>query len=103
MSTTIETLVSACERIGFDLTFTIAKSWKQQQRNRLLAGYLPIYVPREIFHALDVLPVGILGTGDRMQIIKGDAYYQSYICHIPRGVIELALNGALDDFDLFVF
>ncbi len=49
------------------------------------------------------LPVGIMGTGDRMQIIKGDAYYQSYICHLPRGVVELALAGAFDEFDVFLF
>ncbi|MBL0126459.1 MAG: 2-hydroxyacyl-CoA dehydratase [Flavobacteriales bacterium] len=35
------------------------------------------------------------GRGDRKQIIKGDAYYQSYICHLPRGVIEMALDSNL--------
>ena len=43
------------------------------------------------------LALGIMGAGDRKQIIKGDAFYQSYICHIPRGIIEMALDGNLDD------
>jgi len=64
---------------------------------------MPIYFPGEIVHAANGLAVGILGGGDRKQIIKGDAFYQSYICHIPRGIIELALDGNLDGIDGFVF
>jgi benzoyl-CoA reductase subunit C len=44
---------------------------------------------------MGVLPVGIMGGGD-IEIIRGDAYYQSYICHIPRSTIELGLDGSLD-------
>lgn len=66
-------------------------------------GHLPIYFPREIVHAAGGLAVGILGGGDHKQIIKGDAYYQSYICHMPRGVIEMALDDNLDEFDGFIF
>ncbi|MBI2267147.1 MAG: 2-hydroxyacyl-CoA dehydratase, partial [Armatimonadetes bacterium] len=49
------------------------------------------------------LAVGIMGVGDRKQVIKGDAYYQSYICHLPRGVIELLLDGSFESFDGFLF
>ena len=55
---------------------------------------MPIYVPRELIHAAGMLPVGIVGGGDRLEIIRGDAYFQSYICHIPRSTIELALSRA---------
>ena len=37
------------------------------------------------------LPAGL--QRDDLEIIKGDAYYQSYICHIPRSTIELGLSG----------
>ena len=47
--------------------------------------------------------MGIFGGGDRKQIIKGDAYYQSYICHIPRSIIELALDNQTAHFDGYVF
>jgi benzoyl-CoA reductase subunit C len=66
-------------------------------------GYLPVYVPRELFHAQGVLPVGIFGGGEDLEIIRGDAFYQSYICHIPRSVIELGLNGSYDVLDGMVF
>jgi benzoyl-CoA reductase subunit C len=96
-------LIEFCKEQAFDLEFNYAKKWKSEQNGRLLVGYMPIYFPREIVHAANGLAVGIMGTGDRKQIIKGDAFYQSYICHIPRGIIELALDGNLDSFDGYVF
>src|SRR5512144_3227993 len=86
-----------------DLKYTHARKWKAQDPTRRIIGYLPIYIPREIVHAHGMLPVGLFGAGDRVPVVKGDAYFQSYICHLPRTVIELALNGNLDDFDGFFF
>ena len=36
-------------------------------------------------------------------MIQGDAYYQSYICRIPRSTIELGLTGRLDCMDGMLF
>lgn len=99
----LEVILNECETLAFDLNFTRAKRWKAEKQNRILVGYLPIYIPREIIHAANGLPVGIMGAGDRKQIIKGDAYYQSYICHLPRGIIEMALDSNLQEFDGFLF
>ncbi len=66
-------------------------------------GFLPIYVPRELLHAQGVLPVGLMGGRPDLEIIKGDAYYQSYICHLPRSTIELGLNGSYDALDGLIF
>ena len=99
----LDVILQECETLAFDLNFTRAKAWKAKGEKRIIAGYLPIYVPREIIHAANGLPVGIMGAGDRKQIIKGDAYYQSYICHLPRGIIEMALDKNLSDFDGFLF
>ena len=89
--------------MAFDLEFKKAKAWKAEDDSRVLVGFMPIYFPREIAHAANGLAVGILGVGDRKQVIKGDAYYQSYICRIPRGIVELALDGHLNNFDGFIF
>ena len=99
----LENTLKECEQSAFDLNFSSAKKWKKESPGRILVGYLPVYIPREIIHAANGLPVGIMGTGDRKQIIKGDAYYQSYICHLPRGIIEMALDTNLQDFDGFLF
>jgi benzoyl-CoA reductase subunit C len=75
-------IIGKCNELAFDLNFTRAKEWKKQDSSRVLVGHMPIYFPREIIHATNGLAVGILGGGDKKQIIKGDAYYQSYIlCH----------------------
>lgn len=89
--------------LSFDLNFEYARNWKSKEASRVILGYTPIYFPREIVHAVNGLSVGIFGSGDRKQIIKGDAFYQSYICHIPRGIIEMVLDGNMKSFDGFVF
>jgi len=99
----IEQIIGRCKDLAFDLDYTYARDWKQKEPKRVLVGYMPVYFPRELVHAANGLAIGILGTGDRKQIIKGDAFYQSYICHIPRGIIELVLDGNFDGIDGFVF
>ncbi len=99
----IEKIVEQCKDILCDINYTVPKQWKNKEKNRVLVGYLPIYFPREIVWAANGLAVGIMGAGDFKQVVKGDAYYQSYICHMPRGIIDLALDGHLNDFDGFVF
>lgn len=86
-----------------DLSFGYVRRWKKKSADRKAIGFLPIYVPRELIHAAGMLPAGIFGGGDRISVVKGDAFFQSYICHLPRSVIEMALDGKLDAFDGFVF
>jgi len=100
---TLTAIIEKCRLLAFDLDYSEAISWKNNGDNRVLIGYMPIYFPREIVHAANGLAVGILGVGDRKQIVKGDAFYQSYICRIPRGIIELALDGHFKNFDGFIF
>jgi benzoyl-CoA reductase subunit C len=85
------------------MEFSAAREWIAEEKGHRAAGYLPVYAPREIIQACGMLPVGIYGGGDQVEIIKGDAYYQSYICHIPRSVIELAHSGRLDFLSAMLF
>ncbi|HEX2720671.1 MAG TPA: benzoyl-CoA reductase subunit C [Candidatus Deferrimicrobium sp.] len=96
-------IVAACEEIFEDLSFAKAREWKASVPGRKVIGYMPVYVPREIIHAAGMLPLGILGGGADMEVIHGDAYYQSYICRIPRSTIEMAINGKLDFVDGMMF
>jgi benzoyl-CoA reductase subunit C len=86
-----------------DLEFGAARQWISQEPGRRAAGYLPVYAPREIIRAAGMLPVGVHGGGDRLEIIRGDAFYQSYICHLPRSVVELAQSGRLDFLSAVLF
>jgi benzoyl-CoA reductase subunit C len=96
-------IVARCEALFEDLHFGAVKEWKAAKPGRKAIGYMPVYVPREIIHAAGMLPVGILGGGDQIEVIQGDAYYQSYICRIPRSTIELGLTGRLNDLDGMLF
>ena len=96
-------IVQRCEDLFHDLTFQSARAWKAAQPGRKVVGYMPYYVPREIIHAAGALPLGILGGGDQLEVIHGDAYYQSYICRIPRSTIELGVSGRLDFVDGMLF
>jgi benzoyl-CoA reductase subunit C len=95
-------LAERAEALYRDYSLDAVRRWKERTGG-LAIGYMPIYVPRELFWSQGVLPVGVLGGGEDLEIIRGDAYYQSYICHIPRSTIELGLNGSLDCLDGMLF
>ena len=86
-----------------DFEFTVAREWIGDLPGRRAAGYLPVYAPREVIRAAGLLPVGVHGGGDRVEIIRGDAFYQSYICHLPRSVVELAQSGRLSFLSAMLF
>jgi len=96
-------LVARANALFEDLSFASARKWKEAEPGRKVIGYMPIYVPREIIHAGGMLPLGIVGGGDQLEVIHGDAYYQSYICRIPRSTIELGVSGRLDFVDGMLF
>jgi benzoyl-CoA reductase subunit C len=99
----LKDILARCEQLFEDLDFNAVKQWKAAAPGRKVIGYMPIYVPREIVHAAGMLPVGIFGGGDQLEVIQGDAYYQSYICRIPRSTLELGLTGRLDCLDGMLF
>ena len=96
-------IIAQATRLFEDLNFSSAREWKAAKPSRKVIGYMPIYVPREIMHAGDMLPLGIVGGGDQLEVIHGDAYYQSYICRIPRSTVELGVSGRLDFVDGMLF
>lgn len=100
---TLDELLAQARSLSDDLDFTAVKRWKEAEPGRKAVGHLPTYVPRELIHAAGMLPVGVVGGGDRLEIIRGDAYFQSYICRIPRSTIELALSHRLDVLDGMLF
>jgi len=100
---TREEITDRCQALYDDLTFTAARDWKAAKDGRHVIGFMPMYVPRELIHAAGMMALGILGGGDNLEVIQGDAYYQSYICRIPRSTIELLLTDRLDFVDGMLF
>jgi len=95
-------IIKKCEKLYTDLEFTYVTNWKAAHGSKAV-GFMPVYIPKEIIHAAGMLPVGLMGAGDMLEIIKGDAYFQSYICQIPRSTIEMALSQRLDCLDGMLF
>ncbi len=96
-------LLERCRKLVDDLSLRTVRRWKEENPGRLAVGHMPIYVPRPLLEAQGCLPVALFGGGDQMEIIRGDSYFQSYICHIPRSTVELALRGDLDVLDALLF
>jgi benzoyl-CoA reductase subunit C len=86
-----------------DLDLRHVTRWKAANPGALAVGTLPIYAPRPLFEAMGCLPVAIFGGGDQLDVVRGDSFFQSYICHLPRSTMELGLRGSLDALDAFVF
>lgn len=86
-----------------DRSLGAVKRWKEAHPGGLAIGAMPVYVPRPLFEAIGCLPVAVFGGGDSLDIIRGDSYLQSYICHIPRSTVELGLGGYLDALDGMIF
>jgi benzoyl-CoA reductase subunit C len=103
MSRSPEAIAAECEALYYDLDFAAPRRWKEASPGRRVVGYLPVFCPREVVHAAGALPLGISGAGDWLEVIRGDAYYQSYLCHIPRSAVELAVSNRLDFVDGMLF
>ena len=99
----MERTFDTCEELIADLNFTAVRQWKAEHPNARVIAYFPVYAPAEIIHAFGMLPVGLTGAGDQLDIQHADARFGSFICSIVKTTTELALTGHLDAFDGFLF
>jgi benzoyl-CoA reductase subunit C len=60
-----------------DTSFAAVRAWKAAVPGRRALGFLPVYAPEELIHAAGILPVAVRGAGQDLEIIRGDAYFQS--------------------------
>ncbi len=65
-------------------------------------GHFPVYFPEELAHAAGLMPVGVLGGGNKLELKHADAHMGSFVCSICRSTTELGLNGALKPLSGFV-
>lgn len=77
--------------------------WKAAHRESKVIGCYPVYTPVELIHAAGMLPAGIIGGGNRLEIAHADSRFQSFICSIVKSTLELGLTGKLDFLDGIVF
>ena len=99
----IESLVEYCDRIIEEPGFAAAVAWKNAAPKRAAIGCFPVYTPTEIFYASGVLPVGLAGGGNRMEIAHADSRFQSFICSIVKSTLEQGMTELLEPLDGLVF
>ena len=80
-----------------------AAKWKATHPGSKVIGCYPVYTPVEIIHAAGMLPVGIIGGGNRLEIAHADSRFQSFVCSIVKSTLELGLTGKLQFLDGIVF
>ncbi len=86
-----------------DLSFPSVREWKSTHPAAKAIAYFPVYAPVELIHAAGMLPVGLSGAGDRLDIQHADARFGSFICSIVKTTLEMGLTSRLDPFDGFLF
>jgi benzoyl-CoA reductase subunit C len=94
---------SNCEEIIYDLNFSTVCDWKDRHPGARAIAYFPVYAPVELIHACGMLPVGLNGAGDRLDIQHADARFGSFICSIVKTTLELGLTNHLAPFDGLLF
>ncbi len=65
-------------------------------------GHFPVYFPEEIAYAAGLLPVNVLGGGNKTEVRLADARLGSFICSICRSTTELGLNKSLSGLSGFI-
>ena len=78
---------------------------KARERHPEVGGFgvFPIYAPVEVIHAAGLMPVGLFGAGDKIELTHAEARFQSFICSIAKSTLELFLAGEMKDFRGAVF
>jgi benzoyl-CoA reductase subunit C len=99
----LERTFDSCQKLLADLGFERVHRWKGQHAGARVIGYFPVYAPAEIIHAAGMLPVGLSGGGDRLDIQHADARFGSFICSIVKTTMEMGMREHLKVFDGILF
>jgi benzoyl-CoA reductase subunit C len=96
-------VLARCREILEDPAFGAVRRWKEEQPGAKAVGCFPVYSPVEVVHAAGLLPVGIIGGGNQVEIAHADARFQSFICSVVKSTLELGLTDRLSVLDGVLF
>jgi len=101
--TNVESLIAHDREVLESVPLELATDWKKQHPGKKLVGCYPVYTPVELIHAAGMLPVGVIGAGNRLEIAHADSRFQSFVCSIVKSTLELGLTDRLKFLDGMVF
>jgi len=78
---------------------------KAREKHPGVEGFaiFPVYAPVELIHAAGLLPVGLFGAGNKIELSYAEVRFQSFICSIAKSTLELFLRGEMQGFQGAVF
>jgi benzoyl-CoA reductase subunit C len=101
--TTLEDIVSRYRDPLENAPLEIVNDWRESHPDIKLIGCYPVYTPVELIHAGGMLPIGVIGAGNRLEIAHADSRFQSFVCSIVKSTLELGLTGRLDFLSGIIF
>ncbi len=84
---------------SFPYTLPI-KEWKDQGKK--VIGWSCNYVPEEIIHAADMLPIRVTGKAEPVELSEATGYMYTTSCTPMRSCLQLGLNNEYSFLDGFV-
>ncbi|MFQ5413146.1 MAG: 2-hydroxyacyl-CoA dehydratase [Phycisphaerae bacterium] len=100
---TVEDMVQDCRDVAELLPDEAVALARERHPDVSGFGVFPVYAPFEIIHAAGLLPVGLFGAGNRLEISHADSRFQSFICSIAKSTLELFLADKMTAFSGVVF
>lgn len=96
------TILESYRDVIEDRDYPTVREWRDRTGGKVI-GCFPVYAPVELPYALGMLPMGLFGGGNRVEIANADSRFQSFICSIVKSTLELAFVGKLDVLDGLMF
>jgi benzoyl-CoA reductase subunit C len=94
-ATQLDAIFTSCRESAQDPEFAVAKRWLAEHPGKKAIGCFPVYCPVELIHAAGMLPLGIIGAGNQIEITYADSRFQSFVCSIVKSTLELGLTNRL--------
>jgi benzoyl-CoA reductase subunit C len=99
----LDSVFASCREIAQDMDFSAAKQWLKENPQKKAIGCFPVYCPVELIHASGMLPLGIIGGGNQIEVTYADSRFQSFVCSIVKSTLELGLTNRLSFLEGMVF
>lgn len=99
----IENTIAEYREILEESSLEQVARWKAIHPTTKIVGCYPVYSPVELIHAAGMLPIGIVGGGNRLEIAHADSRFQSFVCSIVKSTLELAMTHRIGFLDGIVF
>lgn len=81
----------------------IALRWKRGRPDGRVVACFPVWAPAELIHAAGMLPLGLLGGGNSVELTHADSRFQSFVCSIAKSSLEMCFQGLMKGVDGLIF